>query len=1002
MKRVFAGVGLLLVLVLLASVLVLSKHQDRRAIGQASRGSSQAKPKVLGVRTRDASEVEAGQGKDGAKQRGAVTRDLLGTDCLAYFDGCNQCHRVRLTDGFTCTKKFCLDQVQPRCSKHAAVSAGSKVLPQERQPIAAENRATETEVLAPEEESASAQVVSGTGATARGRPLPGREPVATADAVADDENDAVGATTGLAEIASPAPSAVAVIIVGLQRELLVPSVFESQQFLLRPLQAEFDGRGGVHLYLCVDAPNAAGLRAMVIGGAMAPTAVFEHTFEGRHNQWPRMSACYRDIKAWASAPERDLWRHYEWIVRSRPDNVFFAPVPGLSGRAKDAVHGRVRRFGGYQNVGDESLSWWHYEGKEPVCGAKQEGLACRWWDTREEAAGAQCVLLDDQFGYIPAGGLAEAYFGVAETKQAQTFRHVPLVEGNHACQWPEGTLTCRVLGSVGGRLEPLEVSIRIVVMTKLNNGNAPPTTHPRKVPHVCKGVARLGVGRAVAAWSVDDTLIWLVDSVRIAGARSVDYRAKLLAAELNGARLLGLLSSSAGSAEDLAAALGVTDAAHLARLSAAVDALPVGKPTGALKALVDARNGRLKGKAPDEEGGVAKVRQQPLAPQPALMEPAELGRPSSSAPSAVAVIIVGLQRELLVPSVFESQQFLLRPLQAEFDGRGGVHLYLCVDAPNAAGLRAMVIGGAMAPTAVFEHTFEGRHNQWPRMSACYRDIKAWASAPERDLWRHYEWIVRSRPDNVFFAPVPGLSGRAKDAVHGRVRRFGGYQNVGDESLSWWHYEGKESVCGAKQEGLACRWWDTREEAAGAQCVLLDDQFGYIPAGGLAEAYFGVAETKQAQTFRHVPLVEGNHACQWPEGTLTCRVLGSVGGRLEPLEVSIRIVVMTKLNNGNAPPTTHPRKVPHVCKGVARLGVGRAVAAWSVDDTLIWLVDSVRIAGARSVDYRAKLLAAELNGARLLGLLSSSAGSAEGLAAALGVTDAAHLARLSAAVDALSE
>lgn len=30
---------------------------------------------------------------------------------------------------------------------------------------------------------------------------------------------------------------------------------------------------------------------------MAPTAVFEHHFEGgRGHQWPRMAACYRDVR----------------------------------------------------------------------------------------------------------------------------------------------------------------------------------------------------------------------------------------------------------------------------------------------------------------------------------------------------------------------------------------------------------------------------------------------------------------------------------------------------------------------------------------------------------------------------------------------------------------------------------------------------------------------------------------------------------------------------------
>lgn len=41
--------------------------------------------------------------------------------------------------------------------------------------------------------------------------------------------------------------------------------------------------------------------------------------------------------------------------------------------------------------------------------------------------------------------------------------------------------------------------------------------------------------------------------------------------------------------------------------------------------------------------------------------------------------------------------------------------------------------------------------------------------------------------------------------------------------------GRRQVCGDGQRGLTCRWRDSKKIATGAGCVLLDDQFGYIPA-----------------------------------------------------------------------------------------------------------------------------------------------------------------------------
>ena len=175
-----------------------------------------------------------------------------------------------------------------------------------------------------------------------------------------------------------------------------------------------------------------------------------------------------------------------------------------------------------------------------------------------------------------------------------------------------------------------------------------------------------------------------------------------------------------------------------------------------------------------------------------------------SGPTRVAVIIVGLLRQFLEPQVQSTQHFLTDTLAAEY---GKIDLFVCVDTPNAALVRKLSVG-QVVPRAVFEHQFDGRHNQWPRMAACLSDVQAAAGSE----WTNYEWVVRSRPDNVFFAPVPPLKPLRTDTVYTRARRFGvrepacvsfacrtaatcagsetmlraqGFSAIDDEALSWW-------------------------------------------------------------------------------------------------------------------------------------------------------------------------------------------------------------------------
>lgn len=213
---------------------------------------------------------------------------------------------------------------------------------------------------------------------------------------------------------------------------------------------------------------------------------------------------------------------------------------------------------------------------------------------------------------------------------------------------------------------------------------------------------------------------------------------------------------------------------------------------------------------------------------------------------------------------------------------------------------------------------------------------------------------------MFFAPVPALRPLRTDTVYTRARRFGGYANVDDEYLSWWDYRGAGragAVCGADETGMACVMRDGGGPApASAKCVLVDDQFAYIPRV-FAETFFrqdaqppasfhGGNQNAAAKGGKHYPVVAGHDRCQWPEGQVTCRLLDA-GARLEPLRISFRIVAHTRLNKGDHPPQTRPRSAleggPHVCPGGERT-LPADVNDWSWDDIVVWTRQDVGLGG----------------------------------------------------------
>lgn len=185
----------------------------------------------------------------------------------------------------------------------------------------------------------------------------------------------------------------------------------------------------------------------------------------------------------------------------------------------------------------------------------------------------------------------------------------------------------------------------------------------------------------------------------------------------------------------------------------------------------------------------------------------------------VAVIILGQMRSFLTPKVQHSQRFLVAPLQDQF-GADNVHLYLCADPGHRTQLEAVRIAGAV-PTV-----FEARsRTMFAHMATCYRKTIDHAASMNPPLM--ISWFVRSRFDNVFFENVPPLVGLAEDAVHARARRIGhGWKNIDNEMISYWMWG---DVCGDHADDFQCVYRDTKQVDKTGKCMIMDDQFAYIPA-----------------------------------------------------------------------------------------------------------------------------------------------------------------------------
>eukprot|EP01051_Picozoa_sp_SAG22_P010520 SAG22_NODE_952_length_6343_cov_3.567265_2_plen_568_part_00 len=314
---------------------------------------------------------------------------------------------------------------------------------------------------------------------------------------------------------------------------------------------------------------------------------------------------------------------------------------------------------------------------------------------------------------------------------------------------------------------------------------------------------------------------------------------------------------------------------------------------------------------------------------PTPSPPAQLGI-GASAP-AVAIIMAGQLKKMMEPAVLNSAQLLTRPFIRDF-GLQNVHLYLCVDKKKQLDTDTDFTYGEVKPFAVFEHAAA---NMWQRLRLCHDAVKKYCDDRPSDgehgnLWPRYRWIVRTRPDLVFYAEPPSPLGWPSDSIYLRARRVGQLA-VQEERLAWWMYQKPQwGVC-----DLPCVWRASTGQKlppaaamAGAKlqgCAVVDDQFAIFAPKWFASYFVGPGGRQGlAAPPAMQPCVKGHEKCGWPEGKMTCRLLDA-GARLQLVPLSYRINHWRFVSQKMGPPFTRPSALPSAGPIGCKNG-GRAVGS----------------------------------------------------------------------------
>jgi hypothetical protein len=254
-----------------------------------------------------------------------------------------------------------------------------------------------------------------------------------------------------------------------------------------------------------------------------------------------------------------------------------------------------------------------------------------------------------------------------------------------------------------------------------------------------------------------------------------------------------------------------------------------------------------------------------------------------------AIVVVGLMRNFFTDPLGSAGN-LTQVLLAEYPGQ--VDLFMCVDTPSAAVLRSVSFGG-LRPNAVWGYTTKSEppaNPQWERFRDCYRQIEDFTAATYAGSTtaETYKWIVRIRPDTVFFEPAPSTAGLDERTVYAPIRKVGGasslFNTFGLSLNDMWAYA--DVPCDNDHN---CVWRGSQQSIASGACLLMSDQLAYIP-GALGAAYFLAVNDSRANVPPpgvSYPLVGGHEKCAWPEGQLTCGLMDN-NVRVKALRIHARI------------------------------------------------------------------------------------------------------------------
>ena len=219
--------------------------------------------------------------------------------------------------------------------------------------------------------------------------------------------------------------------------------------------------------------------------------------------------------------------------------------------------------------------------------------------------------------------------------------------------------------------------------------------------------------------------------------------------------------------------------------------------------------------------------------------------PATPQKRSVAVCISGQARSLKLPEVWQSQRDRL--LGAMHRDGWVVDVFIVLDKPPAASILTALHDGSSTyalRNLSYMHVgtgwrlgTSGTLNQYARFERCADRIRS----HEATHSMRYEWVIRSRPDLLFYAELSSLHTLDRTGIHSRRRCLGAVSTPVRE----------EHVAASFRHGLARQWalqqcdgspGDTSRScnctlpSCGApDCVRVDDTFAVLPRN-IAEVY----------------------------------------------------------------------------------------------------------------------------------------------------------------------